>query len=161
MDATEKQLAEIKTLLIQINEREENIETSLKEDEIYNKVKNRSEEAINKLQFTFDRIHDKLFNLNNILIGSFLVLATFPNTSPVINLWWISLPVFNLLFFIYIEKRQMEIYRLETKELKWKDEERKKHGKMIMSQNLISLLSIVLTFSALIVLIINIYTSNI
>lgn len=60
----------------------------------------------------FDRIHDKLFSFNNMLIAGYFVIIALPQSD--ISAWWILFPVFNMLYLIYIEYRMMEKSRFEA-----------------------------------------------
>ena len=112
------------------------------------------EHATNQIQNTFDRVHDKIFNFNNILIGAFLVLGTFPNETPHVKLWTIIFPIFNMAFMIYIDIKQMEIHRYAAGEQEWNNTEREKYGQKINKQTRLSLLSLLLSVCCLIYLII-------
>ncbi|WP_320973886.1 hypothetical protein [Dysgonomonas capnocytophagoides] len=60
----------------------------------------------------FDRIHDKLFTFNNMLIVSYFVLIALPNgkTSP----WYILIPVLNMLYLTFIDYRMMIRARFQS-----------------------------------------------
>jgi len=144
---SENTLVEIKEILSKINSRLEFSETDNETKEILRKIDNRVENSLNQIQLSFDKIHDRLFNFNSVLIAIFLVLGTFPYNKPIIELWTSVFPIANLLFLIYIEWRQMEIHRFASNEVNWTEKERIKHGKLISSQSLISLLSIITTIA--------------
>ena len=141
----------------------EEINTTLKEINIHNETNKLSKEidkrveySTNQIQNSFDRIHDKVFNFNNILIATFMVLSTYPSKSPILDLWAVVFPIFNLIFLLYLEIRQMEIHRFAAKERDWTDIERNEYGKKLNSQTLLSLLSFCLSLGCLIYLIIKI-----
>lgn len=140
-------LVEIKEILSNINSSLEFSETDNETKEILRKIDNRVENSLNQIQLSFDKIHDRLFNFNSVLIAIFLVLGTFPNNAPFIELWTSVFPITNLLFLIFIEWRQMEIHRFASKEVNWTEKERIKYGKLISSQSLISLFSIITTIA--------------
>ncbi|WP_196889988.1 hypothetical protein [Aureivirga sp. CE67] len=149
---TNEMLAEIKQLIEnneirKITEELESTTKKIEADEI---------EAITKIQSTFDRIHDKVFAFNNILIVAFLGLSKYPSDKLIFQLWVSILPIFNLIFLMILEKWQMERYRLESIKSKWSDSDFIKHNKMIRSQNIKSLLSIIITFSLFIYLVVKI-----
>jgi hypothetical protein len=152
-----KILQEINKNLEEINARQEAYELFSESNEIFKKVDARVAHSTNQIQFSFDRIHDKIFNFNNILIASFMVLGTFPNESPLLELWTVIFPVFNLIFLIYLEIRQMGIHRFASNEMTWTEKERKKFGKKISSQNMFSLLSFGLSLACLIYVILEIF----
>lgn len=60
----------------------------------------------------FDRIHDKLFSFNNMLIAGYFVIIALPQSS--VSAWWIIFPIFNMLYLIYIEYKMMEKSRFEA-----------------------------------------------
>ena len=151
-----KILEEINKTLKEINARQETSELFSESDELLKKVDTRVDHSTNQIQASFDRIHDKVFNFNNILIATYMVLGTFPNESPILKLWTVIFPVFNLIFLILLEIRQMGIHRFAANEKAWTDKERNQYGKKINSQTLLSLLSFGLTLGCLIYLIIEI-----
>jgi hypothetical protein len=59
----------------------------------------------------FDRIHDKLFSFNNIMIAGFFALSKFENPISIKN---ILIPFINLGIILYIEYRMMELSRTES-----------------------------------------------
>lgn len=59
----------------------------------------------------FDRIHDKLFSFNNIMIAGFFALSKFENLISIKN---ILIPFINLGIILYIEYRMMELSRTES-----------------------------------------------
>jgi hypothetical protein len=151
-----KILEEINKTLKEINARQETNELTSESHELLKKVDARVEHSTNQIQATFDRIHDKVFNFNNILIATYMVLGTFPSESPILKLWTVIFPVFNLIFLICLEIRQMGIHRFAANEKSWTDKERNQYGKKNNSQTLLSLLSFGLSFGCLIYLIIEI-----
>lgn len=88
----------------------------------------------------FDRINDKLFNFNNILIAGFFAIGKLKDDVP---MWLIIIPILNLGFFIFIEYMIMEKSRMEAFILDNFDEN--KYRKNINRTNLYSLLTIVAT----------------
>ncbi|MBE0393065.1 hypothetical protein [Flavobacterium sp. PL002] len=59
----------------------------------------------------FDRIHDKLFAFNNILIAGFFALSKIENS---ISVKTILIPIINLCFLVFIEYQMMEKSRFES-----------------------------------------------
>lgn len=98
----------------------------------------------------FDRINDKLFNYNNILIAGFFAIGKLKTDVPT---WLIIIPIFNLAFFIYIEYMIMEKSRMESFILDHFDE--LKYRKNITKTNLYSLLTILTTFVVTVLFLIN------
>jgi len=151
-----KLLEQINKSLVEINIRQQTSEMMDETNKLFDKSDRRVEHATNQIQNTFDRVHDKIFNFNNILIGAFLVLGTFPNDTPHVKLWTIIFPIFNMAFMIYIDIRQMEIHRYAAGEQEWTDIERDEYGRKINKQTRLSLLSLFLSVSCLVYLIIKV-----
>lgn len=149
-------LEEINQSLKEINIRQKLDEELPDTEKIFERIERRVEHSTNQIQNSFDRIHDKVFNFNNILIGAFMVLGTFPSESPILKLWTVCFPIGNLIFLICLEIRQMGIHRFTAHEKEWTDIERKQHGEKINSQTILSLLSFGLSFGSLIYLLIKI-----
>lgn len=59
----------------------------------------------------FDRIHDKLFTFNNIMIVGFFTLSKIETDVNIRN---ILIPISNLIILVYIEYRMMELSRTEA-----------------------------------------------
>ena len=152
-DNTEETLKEISATLKEINSRQKMNERFSEMDDILAKVDRRVEYSTQQIQNSFDRIHDKVFNFNNILIAAFLVLGTFPPQSPLMKLWTVVFPILNLIFMIALEIRQMEIHRFASREVEWTESDRNKYGRKINSQTLLSLLSFALSLACLVYLI--------
>ena len=115
-------------------------------DELIKKIKDEGEEASNKIQTYFDRIHDKLFTINGILVASYFGFGKFPLEDPIISLWLATLPICVLFYLVFLEHRQMEIFRHTSQRMQWDfKNDVDKYGKMIQKQNLRSLLAIIVT----------------
>jgi hypothetical protein len=149
-------LKEINSNLKEINLRLESTQLFSESEKLLDKVDVRVENSTYQIQNTFDRIHDKVFNFNNILIATFMVLGTFPSESPILKLWTVIFPIFNLIFLIFLEIRQMEIHRFSAKEKEWTSNDPAKYGKKINGQTFLSLFSFAISLSCLIYLIIKI-----
>jgi len=87
----------------------------------------------------FDRINDKLFNFNNILIAGFFALGKLKD----VPMWMIIFPIVNLCIFIFVEYMIMEKSRMEAYLLENFNEDRYK--KNINKTNLYSLVTIIST----------------
>lgn len=146
-------LKQINQTLQKIDIRQESDELFSESNKLLEKSDNRVEYSLNQIQNTFDRIHDKVFNFNNILIGAYLVLGTFPSDSPKLELWAVIFPIINLVYLIYIDIRQMEIHRFASREQEWTATEREDHGRKISKQTLLSLFALLLSLACLIYLI--------
>ncbi|CAA7387257.1 hypothetical protein [Chryseobacterium fistulae] len=95
----------------------------------------------------FDRIHDKLFTFNNIMIVGFFTISKIKEGVPI---EFILVPILNLVLIVYIEYRMMEKSRFEANildnDLHTIQEKIKKQGKAIDKSTFYSLLSIFTTF---------------
>lgn len=159
MEQTNKLLEKILELLAKNEARISTNEFSSEGDKLIEKAEKDGEEASKKIQSTFDRIHDKLFTVNGILVASFFGLGKFPTNNPVVSLWLILFPIFVLCYLIYLEQQQMEIYRHASQRMNWNfDKDVAKYGKMISRQNLKSLFAIMVTFGLFIYLAIKVIT---
>ena len=146
-------LNEINQTLQKINHRQETSELLAESNKLFDKSDRRVENSLNQIQNTFDKIHDKVFNFNNILIGAYLVLGTFPSESPKLKLWTTIFPIINLVYLVYIDIQQMEIHRFASREQEWTAPEREEYGKKISKQTRLSLLALLLSLGCLIYLI--------
>jgi hypothetical protein len=100
------------------------------------------EEALKNMLKHFDRIHDKLFTFNNILIAGYFTLSKIKNEISVAT---ILIPIANLIILLFIEYRMMEKNRFESHITKKLPSEIDKWGKGISRTNLYSLLAITST----------------
>ncbi|NBR13060.1 MAG: hypothetical protein EBU01_00615 [Crocinitomicaceae bacterium] len=142
-------LKQINDVLQKINNRQEIEEMLSDSNKILDKTDRRVENALNQIQNSFDRIHDKVFNFNNILIGVYLVLGTFPSDSPKLNIWTVIFPITILVYLVIIDIRQMEIHRFASREQEWTSLEREEFGRKIQTQTLLSLLALFLSIACL------------
>lgn len=153
MDDTNKLLKQIVELLSKNEARISANEHSVEGNKLITKTEKEGEDATNKIQTAFDRIHDKLFTVNGILVASFFGLGKFPIDNPIISLWLVLLPIMMLCYLIYLEQQQMEIYRHASKQMDWNfDTDVSKYQVMIRNQNLKSLFAIIVTFGLFIYL---------
>ncbi len=150
-----KLLKEISSSLRQINARQESSESFSESNKLLDKSDLRVEHSTQQIQNTFDRIHEKVFNFNNIMIGAFLVLSTFPSESPKLELWTVIFPILNLIYLIYIDIKQMEIHRFASSEQEWSSFERNEYGNKISKQTRLSIFALILSLGCLIYLIKN------
>ncbi|HZV70206.1 MAG TPA: hypothetical protein VFG10_11710 [Saprospiraceae bacterium] len=70
------------------------------------------DEGVKNILKHFDRIQDKLFTFNNILIAGYFVMAKFEHHG---SLWLILIPIANLIFLISIEYIMMERGRFQSR----------------------------------------------
>lgn len=150
-------LNEIKTSLSEIRSKQESKELTSDANKLLSRSEKRADDSLTNIQTSFNRIHDKLFSLNNILIAAFLGLGKFPSDNPMIPLWLSILPIANLCFLIYLEITQMEIHRFASNEEAWQDDDRELHGRKIGAQNMRSLLAMLTTGLTLLVLVLSVF----
>jgi len=109
-------------------------------DGLINKAEKEGEEATKKLQTTFDRIHDKLFTVNSILVALYVGFAQFPQDDPIFSLWFVLFPIANIFYLIYLEISQMRIFRHASQRMNWNfTTDVEKYGRMINQQTLKSI----------------------
>jgi hypothetical protein len=90
----------------------------------------------------FDRINDKLFQLNNMVIaGYFALIVIQPQTSS----WLILIPIVNFFFLLYVDYQMMEKSRLESNLRSLSVDERQTHARLIDNSTYYSLFTIVST----------------
>lgn len=80
--------------------------------EIALNISSAEEEGLKNTLKYFDRIHDKVFRFNNILIGGYFFLAEFNNST---SYYMLLIPIANLIQIIYIDYRMMENSRFQSK----------------------------------------------
>ncbi len=106
------------------------------------RLKKTEEEGIKNLLKHFDRLHDKLFNFNNILIAGYFALSKIQEEISLLN---ILIPIGNLIILLFIEYQMMEKSRFESEISKKNRDEINQWGKNIKRTNIYSLLSIIST----------------
>ncbi|TGN27979.1 hypothetical protein [Empedobacter tilapiae] len=102
----------------------------------------------------FDRIHDKLFTFNNILIVGFFTLSKFKEN---VSINTILFPICNLIFLIYIEYSMMEKSRFEASIKDKNLSEINENGKLIKSTNKYSLYIILSTLLVTLIFLLNLF----
>ena len=114
----------------------------MKEDHEYSEFDNTTEQGKKNILKYFDRIHDKLFTFNNIMIAGFFALSKLETET---SIRYILIPIANLVFLIYIEYRMMELSRVESniKEIPFSDLQKKLFSKygIVTRLSLISILT--------------------
>ncbi|MCT3817844.1 hypothetical protein HZQ56_18050 [Elizabethkingia anophelis] len=117
-------------------------------DKIFNSIENtkaslekKSYDGTRDVLKYFDRIHDKLFTFNNIMIAGFFAIAKIKDNVPMAL---ILVPIINLIVIIFIEYKMMEKSRMEANILE-DNFNIDKHGKAISNTNNYSLLTIFTT----------------
>ena len=122
----------------------EEIEESLKEaDEMINNFKEQEKQGLRDILRYYDRIHDKLFSFNNMLIAGYFVIIAMPNSQT--NPWWILLPIFNMLNLVFVDYEMMEKSRFESAIMSKSQKEIQNHGKRISKTTWRSLFPIIST----------------
>jgi hypothetical protein len=96
------------------------------------RMKKTEEEGIKNTLKHFDRIRDKLFQFNNILIAGYFALAKIVNSISLSN---ILFPIINLGILLYIEYRMMEKSRFESNITEKTEEEINAWGTSISKTN--------------------------
>jgi len=90
----------------------------------------------------FDRINDKLFQLNNMIIaGYFALIVIKPNTSS----WLILIPIINFFLLLFVDWQMMEKSRLESSVKSITPIERDRLGNLVQKSNIYSLMTIITT----------------
>jgi len=100
------------------------------------RMKKTEEEGLQNTLKHFDRIHDKLFDFNNLLIAGYFALATLKKDVPIKA---ILIPILNMLFLVIIEYRMMEKSRFQANIMSKSQADIAKWGKGINKTNLYSL----------------------
>lgn len=111
-------------------------------EEMDQRIKKTEEEGLKNALKHFDRIHDKLFSFNNIMIAGYFALAKIVNE---ISDFLVLIPIANLIVLLWIEYSMLQKSRFEASIASQTPIAIKKWGKSIEKTNLISLLSILST----------------
>jgi hypothetical protein len=122
--------------------KEHGLMTEKELEQMDERFRKREEEGLKNLLKHFDRIHDKLFMFNNILIAGYFALSKIEKS---ISLLTILIPISNLAFLIFIEYRMLEKSRFEASITEKPLADISKYGKSIRQTNVYSLLSIIST----------------
>lgn len=133
---------------------EELDELNKRADNVLENAKSFEEKSIDAIYKYFDRIHDKLFSFNNILIGAFIAIYVYNNNFPITT---VIFPMFNMVFLFYIEFRMMNIARKNSNITKLSKVERDKNSKRLTNTNRISLAAIFFTISILVYFIFKVF----
>lgn len=119
------------------------------------RMEKREYDGVRDILKYFDRIHDKLFTFNNILIVGFFTISRIKNGIPI---ELILFPICNLGFLIFIEYRMMEKSRFDSAVMEKTVNEIEKYGRKISLTNTYSLFSIFTTTAITIFFIYNLFT---
>ncbi len=77
----------------------------------YQNIETAEKEGVTGIFKHFDRIHDKLFSFNNILIAGFFALTQLDSS---VSTYIIVIPLINLSILIYVEYQMMEMNRFKS-----------------------------------------------
>jgi hypothetical protein len=105
-------------------------------------IKKLEEESKKNIVKYFDRIHDKLFTFNNIIIAGHFALSKVVDSISSYN---ILVPIMNLMILIFVEYRMMEKNRFDADISNKSFAEIQKQGGAITKTNLFSLETIIST----------------
>ncbi|GAA5092405.1 hypothetical protein GCM10023210_21240 [Chryseobacterium ginsengisoli] len=142
---------ETERLLREIGESQKEFEETFSEiDKTMASLEKKAYDGVRDVFKYFDRINDKLFTFNNILIAGFFAIGKLKDDVP---MWMIIFPIVNLGVFIFIEYMIMEKSRMEAYILENFNEER--YRKNINKTNLYSLVTIFTTSIVTIVFLYN------
>jgi len=106
------------------------------------------ESGIADTQKYFDRMHDKVFSLNNLLIAAYFALIAIRKDVP--N-WSLVIPSLNSVLLLYVDYRMLLRARIQANITKVDGETREKYGSLQNATNLYSLLSIFSTLAVLLI----------
>lgn len=132
---------------------DEELDKQIKEsEEIIHNFKEQEKQGLRDILRYYDRIHDKLFSFNNMLIAGYFVIIAIPNSS--IKIWWILFSIFNMLNLVFVDYKMMEKSRFESAIMSKSPKEIQKYGNSINNTTLKSLFTIALTLIVTLVFII-------
>lgn len=123
--------------------------------EINDNMRRTEEEGLKNILKYFDRIHDKIFSFNNILIGGYFFLAKFDEE---VSFYTILVPLLNLGFIIYIEYRMMENSRVQSNITNISLDAIQKNNRAQNKTNLYSLATIFTTLIVTLVFLFNLFS---
>jgi hypothetical protein len=87
------------------------LNTNMKEQESFDNFDKTAKKGQENILHYFDRIHDKLFMFNNILIAGYFALSQFEIN---VSIKTIIIPIINLAFLVFLEYKMMELSRSEA-----------------------------------------------
>ncbi len=134
---------------------EEVLEIQKEVDEIDENFKRKERVGSQNILKYFDRIHDKLFTFNNILIAGYFALSQFFESFSIYGL---IIPIANLCILLFIEYRMMEMSRFDAQVTKKTPEEINMNGLAISRTNLYSLLTIFSTTVVVVIFLFNLFS---
>jgi hypothetical protein len=104
---------------------------------------------LQQIDDTFNRILDKVFQFNNILIAIYIFLCTFPVKEPVLELWSIMFPITTLIYLILVEGRQVSVHGTHADEMRKKNPKVKKMMRTERIQAFLSVFGLLLSLGCL------------
>ena len=122
--------------------KEHGLMTQKELDEMDQRWKKTEDEGLKNLLKHFDRLHDKLFTFNNILIAGYFALSKIENEISVAT---VLIPIGNLVILLFVECRMIQKSRFEAQITTRPMNEIQKWSKGIALTNVYSLLTIVST----------------
>ncbi len=136
----------------------DNIENVISDvEKTFENFKRIENEGVRDILKYFDRIHDKLFTFNNILIAGYFALSRFFESF---SIYMIIVPIVNLGLLLLIEYRMMEKSRFESEITRKTSKEIDKHGLRINKTTRFSLYSILSTTIVVLIFIFSLFTLN-
>ena len=107
-------------------------------------ISNKTEEdgIINTTKY-FDRLHDKLFNLNNLMIAAYVAIIVLPNIKA--SMYYIIFPLINMLLLLYLDYRMMKYSIKQSQITTLNSSQRDECYDSLRRTNVLSFVSIMLT----------------
>lgn len=128
--------------------RELGIMTDKELEEMNQRFERMEENGVADTQKYFDRMHDKVFGLNNLLIAAYFALIAFRKDVPS---WSLIIPAINSVLLLYIDYRMLLRARLQANITKIGEKDQNRYGTIQTGTNLYSLLSIYSTITVLLI----------
>jgi hypothetical protein len=123
--------------------------------EVYDYFKKTKYDGIQNVLKYFDRIHDKLFMFNNILIAGYFALIQFYATLPSCL---IIIPLINCALLLIVDYRMMEMSRFDSEIISKTKDDIIKNGLNINKTTRYSLYSIFFTTIVTVIFVFNLLT---
>lgn len=121
-------------------------------DEIIQNFKEQEKQGQRDILRYYDRIHDKLFSFNNMLIAGYFVIIAMPNST--MSPWWMILPIINMLHLVFVDYEMMEKSRFDSNIMNKSEKEIYQYGKRISKTTIRSLFTIISTLTTTIIFLI-------
>lgn len=124
-------------------------------EEMLQDMKRSEREGLQNILKYFDRIHDKLFTFNNILIAAYFTLS---QLFEMFSIYRIIIPIANLCLLLIIEYRMMEMSRFDSRVTRKTSEDIAQNGKAINRTTRYSLYTIISTSIVVIIFLVNLFS---